>query len=74
MAFVSPDVALRGEWQNAETIFQNQAAATLARFLGLDYLKQTPGAGKPVKRLFAKWVLADLLMWVERIFNWGFTH
>ena len=54
MAFVSPDVALRGEWQNAETIFQNQAAATLARFLGLDYLKQTPGAGKPVKRLFAK--------------------
>ncbi len=54
MAFVSPDVALRGEWQNAETIFQNQAAATLARFLGLDYLKQTPGAGKPVKRMFEK--------------------
>jgi len=33
MAFISPDSPLRGEWKNAETIYQNQAAATLCRWL-----------------------------------------
>ena len=54
MAFISPDSQLRGEWQNAETVYQNQIAATLARFLGLDFLKQNPDAGKPIERLFAE--------------------
>ncbi len=48
MAFVSPDNALRGEWKNAEPIYQNQAAATLCRWLGFDYSENNPNAGKPV--------------------------
>jgi hypothetical protein len=52
MAFVSPDSALRGEWKDAETLYQNQAAATLCKFLKLDYSEQNPQAGKPVARLF----------------------
>ncbi|CAN5561374.1 hypothetical protein BH10ACI2_BH10ACI2_01180 [soil metagenome] len=54
MAFVSPEVSLRGEWQNSETLYQNQVAATLCRFLKLDYSEQNPNAGKPVGKLFAK--------------------
>jgi hypothetical protein len=54
MAFISPDVALRGEWKDAETIYQNQVAATLCRFLKLDYSEQNPQAGKPVARLFSR--------------------
>jgi hypothetical protein len=53
MAFVSPDSALRGEWKNAETAYQNQVAATLCRFLGLDYAESNPSAGRPIERLFA---------------------
>jgi hypothetical protein len=52
MAFVSPDSSVRGEWKNAETIYQNQAAATLCLFLNLDYSEQNRDAGKPVARLF----------------------
>lgn len=48
MAFISPGVKLRGEWQNSEPIFQNQVAATLSRSLDLDYSEQNPNAGKPV--------------------------
>ncbi|MGQ0541822.1 MAG: phosphoglyceromutase [Blastocatellia bacterium] len=54
MAFISPDSSLRGEWENAETIYQNQAAATLCKFLRLDYREQNPNAGGPVSKLFAK--------------------
>lgn len=52
LAAISPDSALRGEWKNAETVYQNQVAATLCRFLGLDYSEQNPTAGKPIARLF----------------------
>lgn len=52
MAFVSPDSQLRGEWKNTETIYQNQVAATLCRFLNLDYSENNPKAGKPIGRLF----------------------
>ncbi len=52
MAFISPDIKLRGEWKNTETIYQNQVAATLCRFLKLDYSENNPQAGKPVSRLF----------------------
>jgi hypothetical protein len=54
MAFVSPDTTLRGEWKDAGTIYQNQVAATLSRWLGFDYSEQNPQAGKPIARLFAK--------------------
>lgn len=54
MAFVSPDSALRGEWRNSEPIYQNQAAATLCKFLDLDYSEQNPQAGRPVAKLFAR--------------------
>ncbi|HQR35951.1 MAG TPA: phosphoglyceromutase, partial [Blastocatellia bacterium] len=54
MAFVSPDSTLRGEWKNADTIYQNQAAATLCRWLNIDYSENNPQAGKPVARLFSK--------------------
>ncbi len=52
MAFISPEVSYRGEWKSAETIYQNQVAATLCRFLKLDYSENNPQAGKPVGRLF----------------------
>jgi len=52
MAFISPDVQLRGEWKNTETIYQNQVAATLCRFLNIDYSENNPQAGKPISRLF----------------------
>jgi hypothetical protein len=48
MAFISPDSSLRGEWKNAETIYQNQVAATLSRWLKLDYSENNPQAGKPI--------------------------
>lgn len=54
MAFVSPDISLRGEWHNSETIYQNQIAATLCRLLGFDYSENNREAGKPIERLFAR--------------------
>lgn len=54
MAFISPDVALRGEWQNTDTIYQDQIAATLCRFLGFDYSENNRNAGKLIERLFIK--------------------
>ncbi len=54
MAFVSPDSALRGEWKDSATLYQNQVAATLCKWLGFDYREQNPQAGKPVARLFEK--------------------
>lgn len=48
MAFVSPNSSQRGEWKNTETIYQNQAAATLCRWLNLDYSENNPNAGKPI--------------------------
>ena len=48
MAFISPESSLRGEWKNAATIYQNQAAATLCRWLNLDYSENNPQAGKPI--------------------------
>jgi hypothetical protein len=53
MAFISPGVSLRGEWRDAETIYQNQVAATLCKFVGVDYSEQNRDAGKPIERLFA---------------------
>lgn len=52
MAFISPDSNLRGEWYNSETIYQNQIAATLAKYLNFDYSEQNKKAGKPIEKLF----------------------
>jgi hypothetical protein len=49
MAFVSPKMAQRGEWKNAPTIYTNQAAATLASWLGVDWTADHPQAGKPIR-------------------------
>ena len=54
LATISPDSSLRGEWRNTGTIYQNQIAATLARFLNLDYSEQNPEAGKAIEQLFRK--------------------
>lgn len=54
MAFISPDSQLRGEWKDSERIYQNQVAATLCRWLNVDYSENNPQAGKPVARLFSK--------------------
>jgi hypothetical protein len=54
MAFISPDTKMRGEWKNAETVYQNQIAATLCKFLGFDYAEQNPKAGKPIEKVFSK--------------------
>ena len=51
LAVLSPDSNLRGEWSKAETIYQNQIAATLCGLLGLDYGENNPNAGKPISLL-----------------------
>jgi hypothetical protein len=52
MAFISPGVPWRGEWRTPSTIYQNQIAATLCRFLNIDYSENNPNAGKPIAGLF----------------------
>lgn len=54
IAVVSPTVPLRGEWRGHEPVYQNQIAATLARFLGLDFASLTPSAGPPIEPLFSR--------------------
>jgi Type I phosphodiesterase / nucleotide pyrophosphatase len=49
IAFISPDSALRGEWKNTGTVYQNQIAATLCGLLNHDYGENNPSAGKPVE-------------------------
>ena len=49
LGIISPDSARRGEQANAGTVYQNQIAATLCRFLGIDYSEHNPTAGKPVE-------------------------
>lgn len=54
LAAVSPDSALRGEWSKAATIYQNQIAATVCQFLGIDYREHNSQAGRSISQLFAK--------------------
>jgi len=54
LAVISPDSPLRGEWEGGKPVVMNQIAATLCRFVGLDYSEQNPNAGKPITRLFDK--------------------
>jgi hypothetical protein len=48
MAFLGPDTPALGERTDCPPVTQSQVAATLAAFLGEDYTKQVPQAGKPV--------------------------
>jgi hypothetical protein len=48
MAFVSPRMAQRGEWRDHPPLFTNQAAATMARWMGIDWNARRPGAGRPI--------------------------
>ena len=52
LAVLSPDSQQRGEWVDADTIYQSQIAATMCRFLNIDYGENNPSAGKPILRLF----------------------
>lgn len=54
MAFISPDSALRGEWKGAKTIYQNQIASTISKYLGFDYSEQNAAAGKPITEVLPK--------------------
>ncbi len=48
MAFLGPDTPALGERKNVPAVTQSQVAATLAAFLGEDYVAAVPGAGKPI--------------------------
>jgi hypothetical protein len=49
MAFVSPAFTQRGEWRDHPQIHTNQAAATMARWLGVDWTEGRPGVGRPIR-------------------------
>ena len=49
MAFVTPHLARRGEWQAHLPLHTNQAAATMAGWMGLDWNALRPAAGLPIK-------------------------
>ena len=53
IAVVSPGSPLRGEWEDAETVHLNQIAATLCRFVDVDYRENNARAGKPIAKVFA---------------------
>lgn len=52
MAFISPELSMRGEWKDSPAIYQNQVASTLSKFLRYDYSEQDAEAGKPIASLF----------------------
>jgi hypothetical protein len=49
IAFVSPAMERRGEWAEHEPLRTNQIAATLARWLGIDWNALRPSAGRPIR-------------------------
>ncbi|MCC3860253.1 alkaline phosphatase family protein [Pseudemcibacter aquimaris] len=56
MAVIGPDTPANGEMKNTQAIFQNQIAATLMKFLGLEYQGSHPEiiSGKPINSMFKK--------------------
>jgi hypothetical protein len=48
MAFVSPGVAARGEWRDHPPLVSAQAAATMAGWMGLNWIADHPRAAQPV--------------------------
>ena len=49
MAFVSPSMAQRGEWRDHAPLHTNQAAATVASWMGVDWTAGRPGVGRAIK-------------------------
>jgi bisphosphoglycerate-independent phosphoglycerate mutase (AlkP superfamily) len=48
IAIVSPGASRRGEWRDAPPLHTNQVAATLARWMGVDWTSLRPAAGRPI--------------------------
>jgi hypothetical protein len=48
MAFVSPRMAQRGVWRDTPPLASSQVAATIASWLGVDWLRDHPQAGQPI--------------------------
>jgi len=48
MAFLGPDTRPLGQRSNTPAVTQSQIAATLAAFLGENYVADVPKAGKPI--------------------------
>ena len=51
MAVAGPEISLRGELLDQETVYQNQIAATLCLALGIDSKEFSEKAGEPVRSL-----------------------
>jgi hypothetical protein len=49
MAFISPAFTQRGEWRKHPPLHTNQAAATLASWVGVDWTAGRPGVGRAVR-------------------------
>jgi hypothetical protein len=49
MAFISPTMKKRGEWRDTPEIHTNQAAATLAAWMGVDWHALRPSAGVAIR-------------------------
>ena len=49
IAFVSPRASRRGEWRDHPPLYTNQVAATIARWMGLDWNARRSNAGKPIR-------------------------
>jgi hypothetical protein len=49
IAFASPAMARRGEWKEHAALSTSQVAATLANWVGLDWNRIRPNAGRPIR-------------------------
>jgi 2,3-bisphosphoglycerate-independent phosphoglycerate mutase len=49
MAFVSPHMARRGLWRDHTPLSTSQIAATLASWMGVDWSREHPQAGLPIR-------------------------
>ena len=49
MAFISPAMARRGEWRDHAPLHTNQAAATAASWMGVDWTAGCPGVGRAIR-------------------------
>ena len=48
IAFASPAMTARGPWTNHAPLYSNQIAATIARWMGIDWRALHPNAGAPI--------------------------
>ena len=62
MAFVSPRFGARGEWRDHPPLFSNQAAATMASWMGLDWNTARPKAGRPIVPRWSRIEIRALLI------------